>query len=96
MGDKNTNSLKEVISDFLKAYGLKDKLIETRLLNSWEKICGRMISKHTQELHFKKGILIVTLDSAALKSELHFQRQTFIQKINRELGEIAIKEIVFK
>lgn len=95
MSRSNEISIKEAIRQLLKAYRLDDKLNEVRLINSWEKVVGKMISKHTGKLYIKRKKLFVSLDSAALKAELSYSKEKIIKMLNSEVGGEVIVEIVF-
>jgi len=92
----NGQSLKEVIGDLLKAYKLDGRLNEVKLINSWEKVLGKVIAKHTKEMFINKKKLFVTLDSAALRDELSFAKSKLVKMLNEEAGMEVIDEIVFK
>ncbi len=96
MKKSNDQTLKEVINELLKAYKLSDKLKEVRLIDSWEKVVGKLINKHTKNLYIKKKVLFVKLDSAALRNELSYARQKIIKALNKEAKEEVIDDIVFK
>jgi predicted nucleic acid-binding Zn ribbon protein len=95
MKKSNDQTLKEVINELLKAYKLGDKLKEVRLIDSWEKVVGKLINKHTKNLYIKKKVLFVKLDSAALRNELSYARQKIIKALNKEAKEEVIENIVF-
>ncbi|HVA99028.1 MAG TPA: DUF721 domain-containing protein [Bacteroidia bacterium] len=92
----NEKSIKEVIDELLKNYRLDTKLNEINLINSWEKITGKMIAKHTQKIFIHKQCLYVTLDSAALRMELSHEKAKIIKMLNEAAGLEVISEIVFK
>ncbi|MCK4638731.1 MAG: DUF721 domain-containing protein [Bacteroidales bacterium] len=96
MKKSNDQTLKEVINELLEAYKLGDKLKEVRLIDSWEKVVGKLINKHTKNLYIKKKVLFVKLDSAALRNELSYARQKIIKALNKEAKEEVIDDIVFK
>jgi len=87
--------LRSAIEEFLKTFRLQDKLYETRVLHSWEKIVGTIVAKHTLNLSIRKKILYVKVDSAALRSELMFAREKIISGLNQEAGTSVIEDIVF-
>ncbi|MBE9480441.1 MAG: DUF721 domain-containing protein [Bacteroidetes bacterium] len=95
MKKSNDQTLKEVINELLEAYKLGDKLKEVRLIDSWEKVVGKLINKHTKNLYIKKKVLFVKLDSAALRNELSYARQKIIKALNKEAKEEVIDDIVF-
>ncbi len=96
MSKHNEHSLKEVIDQLLKAYKLDTKLAERRLVASWESVMGTMIAKHTKDLYIKHQQLFVTLDSSALRNELHLAKSKIVQMLNEEAGSQVIMEVILK
>ena len=92
----NEISLKDAIALLLQNNNLKGKVAETRLLNSWEKIVGKLIANHTTKLFINRSTLFLYLDNAALKNELSYSREKIIKMLNEEAGEELIKEVVIK
>lgn len=88
-------SLKEAIEKFLKEFKLEDKLNETRLISSWEKIAGKLIARHTQEIFVRDKVLYVKADSAALRQELSYQKTKLVDKLNKATGARVIEDIRF-
>lgn len=93
---KNEYSLKEVLDQLVKAYRLEGKLLETKVINSWEKVVGGIFAKHTSHLSIKNGILYVKLDSAVLRSELSMARSKLVESLNKEVGQKVIEDIIFR
>lgn len=46
----NTRSLADVIKELVDAYKLNDKLIESRIILSWEEVAGKYIAHQTQRV----------------------------------------------
>lgn len=95
MKRSNENSIKDVILELIKAYKLNGKLSETKVISSWEKIVGKLISVHTVNIYLKNSILFVKFDSAALRNEMIYSKEKLIKMINEELKENIIKDIKF-
>ena len=93
---KNEYSLKEVLDQLVKAYRLEGKLLETRVINSWEKVVGGIFANHTTHLSIKNRVLYVSLDSAVLRSELSMARLKLVESLNKEVGEKVIEDIIFR
>jgi len=91
----NDQTLKEVITDLLKAYRIENKVLAVRLINSWEVVTGKLISKHTTNLFVKQKTLFVYLDSAALRNELSYAKKKIIKALNKEVGVEVITDIKF-
>lgn len=95
MFSNNEQSLKEVLEALIRSYRMTGKLNEISVVQSWNKVTGPVISKHTRKIRMSHGRLYVTLDSAALRSELNYSRQRLIALLNEEAGSEVVKEIVF-
>jgi predicted nucleic acid-binding Zn ribbon protein len=86
--------LKAAIEEFLDSYRLNDKLNETKVIQAWEKVVGEMVARNTSQLHIRKKVLFVKVNSAALRNELLYARQKLVQALNKEAGADVIDEIV--
>lgn len=95
MANKN-ESLKNILEDLFKAYGWTEKMDGVRIVNSWEKVVGSIIANHTTKLYVNRGVLFVSVDSAALSHELFMERSELVDKLNKEIGKKVITEIVIK
>lgn len=91
----NEQTLKEAILQLLKTYKLQDGIYETKIINSWESIVGKMITNHTENLYIKNKKLYLKLDSPALKHELSFAKTKLIQSLNDIVKQQVIDDIIF-
>jgi hypothetical protein len=95
MKSSNEYTLKQAIEALIDQYKIQERLSETSVVNDWEKIVGKMISRHTKNIYIKKRILFVELDNAALRNELSYAKTKLVAAINKSLNAEAIDEIVF-
>ena len=95
MKDNNESSLKEVLEKLFDAYGWTEKMDGVRIINSWEKVVGKIFAKHTTNLNVKNKKLYVKLDSSVLRSDLYMERSQIVKKLNDEIGKKVIEEIIF-
>ncbi len=95
---KRTNevSLKEAIQELIETYKLGSKLSEVNIVNSWEKLMGKMIAKHTDEIKLINHKLFIKLNSSALREELSYAKSKIISMLNQELGRNVIKEVILQ
>jgi len=96
MPRSNEQSLGDAIREFLHSYHLEDKLNETKVIQSWGKIAGPMVEKHTQGLYIRNRILFVKVDSAALRQELSFSRSKLVGALNDEVKANVIEDIILR
>ncbi len=91
---KNSQSLGEVIQQYIKNSGIQPKLDEANLIAKWEDIVGQMIARHTDDLYLKHRKLFIRFNSAALRQELSYARSKLADKANEALGHKAIDEVI--
>lgn len=87
--------LKNAIDEWLKTNHFDEKLNETKLISSWEKVTGKLIARHTDNLYIKNRELFVKVDSAALKNELTYMKSKLLKKLNTAAGAEVIDDIRF-
>ena len=92
----NEQSLGELIKHFLKSFQLEEKITETRIMTSWEKVMGGPIAHYTEKVILRRKVLTVHLTSSVLRNELSMAKTKIIKMINKELEQEAIEEIIFR
>ena len=91
-----TQPISRVLDDFFQDNPiLREKLAETKLLHSWEKVLGTSISRYTESLFIRKRSLYVRLSSSVLKNELMMSREKLVSRLNAEAGMSVIDDIIF-
>lgn len=66
---------------------------EVDIRNNWEKLAGKLVAQHTQDVKLRNGKLILKLNSASLRHTLSFSKTEFIDKLNDSIGQKIISEI---
>ena len=64
--------------------------------DAWEKIMGKTISNYTDKIEIINSTLFIYTSVAPLKHELTYQKSKIIDRVNEELGEKVISEVVVK
>ncbi len=91
----NTRSIADVIKEMIEAYKLENKLLETRLIQSWEDVAGKYIARNTQKIYISNNIFYVQIHSSVIKHELHLVHDDLLDKLNTIAGCQYLKKIVF-
>ena len=92
----NTQLLGDVLQEFLQANTtVAQKLAETRVIQSWSGVIGSGAMKYTTGIYIRNKVLYVRLSSAVLRNELTMCREQLIARLNNEVGEEVIRDIVF-
>ena len=89
-------SLQDAIQQFLAKSRLKSGIQAMRIEDIWEELMGRTIAKYTDKIQVINNSLYISTSVAALKSELHFQKDKIISRVNEALGEELVKEVIVK
>ena len=92
---QNTQSIGDIIQQYIRKSGIQPKLDEAEIKKSWEEIVGKMIANHTTDIYLKNKKLYIRFDSAALKQELSYAKSNLIDNINRHIGHLVADEVIF-
>lgn len=92
----NEVTLKEALGALIEQYRLKGKLNQHRIQVAWERLMGPSISGYTTGIRLHQKKLFITISSAALRQELSYGRDKIKARLNEELGEEYIKEVVIR
>ena len=96
MRRSNTQSLAEVLREYISEMRMDRKLKEVDVIQSWESLLGKTITRYTRNIYLSKGILYVEITSPVVKNELLMMREEIRQRLNKQAGEDMITKIVFK
>jgi len=96
MRRSNTQTLSEVIREYVREMKMEGKLKEADIVNSWKSLMGNTIARYTSNIYISKGILFVEINSSVVKNELIMLREEIRQRLNESAGEEVIEKIVFK
>ena len=96
MKKSNQQSIGAVIKKLLKNQKLEGRLKELDVLKLSEELLGKNLMKYINDLSVKNGTLIIKVKSAVVRNELSYQKSEIIKKINEQVGNEIIKEIILK
>lgn len=94
--DSNEQSLKEVLQQFLRTFGLEKRVDEQRVIAGWGKVTGPMISKYTRNIRMRNKVLYVEITSSVVRNELNYAREQLVKALNEEAGKEVVKKIVIR
>ena len=95
---KNHNLIKlgDAISQIFKEEKLDEKYSIFAIRNGWETIVGKAIANHTTQINYMHGMLYVSVDSAVIRNELSYEKESIVQKVNHFCGKRLIKDVILK
>ena len=94
MRHKDTQNIKDVVSEYLKKSGLERGLKESKVTGLWSDVLGQTIVSYTQEIKFQNGWLKVKISSSVVRHELFMMRDSIIDEMNKRLGSKVVYGIV--
>jgi len=92
----NLIKLGDAINQLFKQEKLDIKISQFTVKNSWKDIVGDVIANSTTEIYFNNTTIFITLNSAALKHELSYQKDTMLVNINKFCGYKLVTDIVIR
>tara|TARA_B100000953_G_scaffold251109_1_gene213819 strand:- start:565 stop:855 length:291 start_codon:yes stop_codon:yes gene_type:complete len=96
MRKSNQQSIGIVIKKLLKNQKLEGRLKELDVLELSKELLGENLMKYINDLSIKNGKLIIKVRSAAVRNELSYQKSEIIKKINEQVGNKILQEIILK
>lgn len=88
------HTLKDSINEFLDKYALRESYNLSEIKSVWMELMGKTIASRTKDIFFRDQKLMVIIESAALKHQLHMERGKIRDKLNEALNNEYIKEVV--
>ena len=80
----------------LKRQGLGSEFDEQSPLLIWYEICSPQMSRLTQPLRVRQGILYIETTNHVVAQQLNLLKDSYIRKLNQALGEERIQELRFR
>jgi len=93
---RTPRALGSVLRDVVRSLGIESKLGEGRVIVAWDEIVGPRISQEVTQARVRGTRLIVKIASPVWRNELHLNRNSWCRRLNEELGDELISEIVFR
>ncbi|SKC78542.1 DUF721 domain-containing protein [Ohtaekwangia koreensis] len=90
----DVQSVGEAIRSLLNSYQLTSRFDEANLIDSWERIVGKPISKRTKKLFIKNKVLFVEFDSPTMRKDFSLYKAQVLEMFKKEFGAGVITEIV--
>jgi hypothetical protein len=89
-------SMGDAIKLFLKKSRLKTGIQALQIAEVWEKLMGKTIARYTEKIQIINHTLIIKTHVGPLKQELMYQKDKIIIRVNEELGENVIKDVIIQ
>ncbi|MBQ9339734.1 MAG: DUF721 domain-containing protein [Paludibacteraceae bacterium] len=90
MRRQDTQTITDLISEYLKDNNLEQGYLEQQILASWDTTLGPLIARYTGEKEIRGGVLYVHIKSAPLRQELFGCRYQLVEKLNAAVGATGV------
>ena len=95
-GLKGPVPIATALEAFATGLGLKGALAQYGVITSWAEVVGEQIARVTVAERMERGVLYVSVASAAWRTELSMKRREIIEKVNRRAGTAVVRDIRFR
>ena len=85
---KEAVGMDKIVSDYIKSMKIAAGLNTQRVFAAWDACSGA--ASCTLKRFYRNGKLYITLNSSVIRSQLYFQRDLLIEKMNAFLSEDAL------
>ena len=89
---KGAMSISAALVDYLRESGLEQSVLDMQIEQVWPRVMGETVTKLTRSIEMRDGMLIVHVNSAALKAQLFENRFELVKKLNEAVGANAIRD----
>lgn len=85
-------SISDALVAYLRESGLEQSVLDMQIEQAWPRVMGETVTKLTRSIEMRDGMLIVHVNSAALKAQLFENRFELVKKLNEAVGANAIRD----
>ena len=87
----------DVLPKLMQRLGLKDRLQENEVMETWAQIVGEFISAHSAPVALREGVLFVRVLQPSLHYELEqVSKTSILRKLKQRFGGRVIRDIRFR
>jgi len=87
----------ELVPKMMQRLGLRERLHETEVTETWSKIVGDFIAAHSAPVALRDGILYVRVLQPALHYELEqVSKPEILRKLKQRFGSKTIRDVRFR
>ncbi len=96
MEKKDAQHIRSIINEILKNQHLDHKMLENRVVRSWEKVIGRTVARATTNIYMYNGTLYLNINSSVMRNELLMLKDKIMNALNEEVGHKIVTAIVIR
>jgi len=96
MKREQTSLFGDALARFLGNDDVAETIRYARVHAAWDAVVGPLIVKSTMKRVLDGGTLTVYLKSSVLRMQMEMNKETIIFRLNKELGENLITNLIFR
>ena len=96
MEKKDAQHIRSIINEILKNQHLDHKMLENRVVRSWEKVIGKTVARATTNIYMYNGTLYLNINSSVMRNELLMLKDKIMNALNEEVGHKIVTAIVIR
>lgn len=96
MNNNDPKLIGNLINSVLKQLGIDQKLKQFEIIDIWAKVVGEQISKVAKAETIRGGKLYVSVEHSTWRNELIYMKNELIDKLNAEMKQEIVKDIIFR
>jgi predicted nucleic acid-binding Zn ribbon protein len=87
----------ELVPKLMQRLGLRERLHESEVIDTWGKIVGEFIAAHSAPVALREGVLYVRVLQPALHYELEqISKSEILRKLKQRFGGRTIRDVRFR
>lgn len=83
-----------ILQDYFKALGIEKSVRRYDALNIWSDVVGSRIAEVTKPVRISDRKIIVKVKNDTWRYEISYYKLIIVNKLNKELGEETIEDII--
>ena len=93
--ENDSNKIKDLIPKMLSENDLQKGMDQISVKEAWLQVMGPGVANYTEEVSLKNQVLLVKLNSSALRQELEYGKDKILEMMKESLAQIPIKSMKF-
>lgn len=96
-GRGETERVDALLARIMAEAGFGKSSVVVEVDRHWQQVVGETVALHTRPIGYRRGVLIVEVDSAAWQQELtSFRKQKVLQRLAEECPRQKIHDVKFE
>ncbi len=91
--ENESNKLSDLIPKMLQENRLQKGIDQMTVREAWLQVMGPGVANYTEEVTLKDQVLLVKLNSSALRQELEYGKDKILQMMQESLDPIDVSKI---